>query len=87
MAHFVTETIIVLPYFYGMFICIFSVSHFVLAHMVKQKHSLMGKSLIPVIAKVKAMDQVWDTTLARLELRAEFERPTGNKHFYIFNVV
>lgn len=61
-----------------------------MAQVLKQKHSLMGKSLIPVIAKVKAMDQLGDTTLARLkkeypledytlsELRTEFERLTGD---------
>ena len=56
----------------------------------KPRHSLIGKSLIPVVAKVKAVDMGEDVVLARLkkeyaledyslsELRSEFEKLTGS---------
>ena len=59
-----------------------------MAQVLKPKHSLIGKSLIPVIAKVKALDRGEYVSLARLkkeypledytlsELRTEFERLT-----------
>lgn len=60
-----------------------------MAQTLKPKHSLIGRSLIPVIAKVKVTDSSEIGTLARLkreypledyslaELRTEFEKLTG----------